>query len=273
MEDLICIWLRIERDDYCRRYWDVRKRRQRTAKTVLTVNQLRHNRGLSIADDCVSSGPSNNIWLVASSTKSSETITYEVEQLRDVCADEHCFDRCGILACYKLCAHLYNCTCPDPTPLCKHIHEVHSLVFRCVNIPVEEIPDEEQPNDDSAECEMVTTQCDSYQTYEVEIRDRKILQFRASLRELADLMAEDKVSQLLFNTINESIKNFIIQSESILKTDTIPESGQNIIGEETETYASSQKIRKQVLPFLKKKKDRGASKKTLKRPSKQRKKK
>eukprot|EP00112_Aurelia_sp_Birch-Aquarium-sp1_P016102 Seg3619.1 transcript_id=Seg3619.1/GoldUCD/mRNA.D3Y31 product="Ubiquitin-like-specific protease 1" protein_id=Seg3619.1/GoldUCD/D3Y31 len=56
---------------------------------------------------------------------------YRVELKRDQCCrDDFCFTRCLQLSCLGLCGHLYQCSCPDISPMCKHIHKVHSVRLR-----------------------------------------------------------------------------------------------------------------------------------------------
>ena len=82
---------------------------------------------------------------------------YYVQVLKSECDIKPCFLTCCTDPCFKLCIHLYKCSCLDKSACCKHVHKVHSmrsLIFK----PMEECdqpavvntnePDTNDDNDD-----------------------------------------------------------------------------------------------------------------------------
>ena len=88
----------------------------------------------------------DSLWTVASQTgressSQSESISefYYVSKQKELCRFEHCYVKCAELACSNLCNHLYMCTCPDPSGICKHIHKIHSLQARQIIRPIDDV--------------------------------------------------------------------------------------------------------------------------------------
>ena len=82
-----------------------------------------HSLGMKIGSDqiiCVT----ESSWKIHSQTL--EGILYEVEKVRDHCSiPDHCSVKCSLAPCYDLCVHLYTCSCPHRSSICKHIHKIH----------------------------------------------------------------------------------------------------------------------------------------------------
>ncbi|XP_065223327.1 uncharacterized protein LOC135847625 [Planococcus citri] len=86
--------------------------------------QKKHELGMKIKDEDVKKIGTS--WEIQSQTEKS--ITYTIVQYRAHCLNrDHCFAQCSEQPCNHLCAHMFSCSCPDPFPLCKHIHKVHFL--------------------------------------------------------------------------------------------------------------------------------------------------
>src|SRR5258705_13864966 len=62
---------------------------------------------------------------------------YHITQRSLDCTVHNCFERCINPSCQNLCCHMYHCSCPDYSLLCKHIHKVHSMFVR--NVPVQTV--------------------------------------------------------------------------------------------------------------------------------------
>lgn len=86
----------------------------------------RHESGIKILDVDIQR-VTNNYFSMASQSlldKAQSTI-YFVQRERDNCTADICFQICSSPSCPKLCSHLWSCTCPDDSGICKHIHKVH----------------------------------------------------------------------------------------------------------------------------------------------------
>ena len=97
----------------------------------LATGMSRHKRGLKI-DDLDVTKVNDNKWTVSSQTDNK---IYDIIFLKPVCLDEFCFNSCTEESCKGLCIHMYQCSCGDENPLCKHIHKVHSLRVKMYEHP------------------------------------------------------------------------------------------------------------------------------------------
>eukprot|EP00794_Sanderia_malayensis_P000778 gene778-69_t len=59
----------------------------------------------------------------------SKTIC-KVEKKGDQCYEDLFLTLCLELSCVRLSSHLYQCSCPDQSPMCDHIHKIHSVTVR-----------------------------------------------------------------------------------------------------------------------------------------------
>ncbi|GFU84394.1 hypothetical protein TNCV_2731621 [Trichonephila clavipes] len=90
-----------------------------------------HNNGLRIPDRDIYV-KSTNSWFVKSQT--NRDILYKVKNTAKTCSDnDQGFGRCIKQACLSLRMHLYACECSDNHALCKHIHNIHSLIFQQIS--------------------------------------------------------------------------------------------------------------------------------------------
>ncbi|KAK7582668.1 hypothetical protein V9T40_014113 [Parthenolecanium corni] len=88
---------------------------------------LAHSRGMTISEEDVSVLLPEKRWKVISQSKKNTFYVIEKKNIACIIKD-HCVDICIELECEGLCSHLYSCTCPVMSNMCKHIHCIHSLL-------------------------------------------------------------------------------------------------------------------------------------------------
>lgn len=124
LDDLLYLMLQIE-EDYYTRYTNALNM-ERLPNEDLKDVKLRHVRGEKIPTSPVLQ-ESSTLFRVKSQEKeeTGDPVYYHVVKSTDSCSSMPCMFVCPELACKGLCSHLYQCSCPDFSPLCEHIHRVH----------------------------------------------------------------------------------------------------------------------------------------------------
>uniref|UniRef100_A0A8D8QZQ0 SWIM-type domain-containing protein n=1 Tax=Cacopsylla melanoneura TaxID=428564 RepID=A0A8D8QZQ0_9HEMI len=80
---------------------------------------------MNISEEIITNILANIHWIVKSESSDKE---YAVQRCATSCVyPDWCYFKCISPLCQGLCSHMFVCTCPDESPLCKHIHKVHAM--------------------------------------------------------------------------------------------------------------------------------------------------
>ncbi|XP_034241085.1 uncharacterized protein LOC117645185 [Thrips palmi] len=126
VDDLINILMKVEEDDF-----STRKRENLFGVSAGSYEAvlLRHKKGMDMGDDCIGETLSNLVYEVMSSKdKSQQKYFIAINNLK--CTEKICRNKCKEPECKGLCSHMLTCSCPDKSPVCKHIHKLYSFLLK-----------------------------------------------------------------------------------------------------------------------------------------------
>jgi hypothetical protein len=260
LDDLLVLLLQIE-EDYYVRYINAVETETMSDKDFKDL-ATRHSKGSNIPDKDVSQISSHH-WTVRSQDKKTDDTLYHVIKCADVCSSSSCIYVCT--HCVSLCAHLYTCSCPDMFPLCKHVHKVFSMSSS-------QLP--EYPVQEEVEPEFFTVSITNSQVgdpdknvidQECTAIARRIENVREIMNDVGENYLENSpVKKFMLSRIEATLKDLQMQCKVLC--DDSPPTVVPSMDVKTHT-ASNEKLKKQLKPFVKKRK--GKKKTGLQRPSRQ----
>ena len=191
IDDLVNLLLTIEEDDYWRRKRDTLYKSQCKPTD-------RHGRGMKILDSDVSKYDVHQ-WRVKS--QSSEEY-YVVTRCSEICQQADCQIQCLTVACMGLCQHLFDCSCVDQSPLCKHIHKVHSILNHQAA---------SQRAHDKFSLKTVTT----VNEIAPQEQGKELDQFHKNINLLTALIQHPEVAHLRLKNINAHLRDMVQQCQAV----------------------------------------------------------
>lgn len=215
LDDLTTLLLEIEQDDFDLR---IKENCLNLPFGLDDAKNSRHVKGLEIPNKDVTEQFSNQ-WTVMSQT--SRDKKYFVSKCNDTCECDPCPFICKDLLCYKLCVHLYFCTCTDKSPLCKHIHKVHSLLTKIITIPADGVAgssfslQEENVTlyeENIAEAETIIEDIQVFETAAQEISEPELINFHPF--DMMSLCVQDEV-EICSEEENRIEEEEVIEESSI----------------------------------------------------------
>eukprot|EP00794_Sanderia_malayensis_P020831 gene20831-22875_t len=254
LDDLINLLLTIEEDDYWRHRLDIMYGKDERVKT--TVNRHKRAMQIKDVDvsqvtqnvwkvrsqvpsssqpdgaEHESKGESYQIVDEMGMANTTETLhtgldldkdnehgktIYKVEKKRDECYEDLCFTRCLELSCVGLCSHLYQCSCPDQSPMCKHIHKIHSLRVRNYATRRSYQPNNDQQGSQDG-FEIYSTEIhgtDRQQISERKLKERAVVALKQIERDL------DNLKVMGLSRICVSLEQLAMECSSLVKVDNV----------------------------------------------------
>ena len=131
------------RDDFATRK---RERVFGVAGTSTEAIYMRHKKALDISNDSIEIYLSGTAYFFRSASD-PDNIKYHIVKHFSSCFKKNCKDNCKEEECKGLCAHLYSCSCPDKSPLCKHIHKLHMYLLESGSISPAACAENEEDGD------------------------------------------------------------------------------------------------------------------------------
>uniref|UniRef100_A0A8D9BR71 SWIM-type domain-containing protein n=1 Tax=Cacopsylla melanoneura TaxID=428564 RepID=A0A8D9BR71_9HEMI len=261
VDTLLNLLLQVEEDNYSRRNLSLVTNNR---EAVINSITQQHVKSVSILDNNVEEVIGNSLWKVQSASNQTEgdnnNSCYDVQRCASVCPlPEWCFYKCKSPLCIGLCSHLYVCTCPTNSPLCKHIHKVHSQgIKKCGSIePVSTSPEKPQsysltfPSYDvnnNAKDNDASKNNGNLLSTKKQQRKRQLLE---NCKALTELIENDKVPEICMSHVNGVLSQLLAECSSVgtSKTNITPTSLKP-----TMKRTSREKLACQVLPSKRKRK-------------------
>ncbi|XP_035210193.1 uncharacterized protein LOC118184601 [Stegodyphus dumicola] len=213
LDKLIEVLLKIEEDTYMAHSYKI-KTNYKQSTCPPTYNK-RHDSGIKILDSDVT-GAGFLLWIVKSQTSN---IQYTVKCLYELCPQtDHCYSKCISLSCLNLCSHLYNCNCPDFSPLCKHIHKVHSVRQRDPSFFVTDTYKSESCSS------AIQTGTKSVISNAVACNlEHKIDNCKTLISELQVMLPNPTVKKILLPTITKNLKEIVSNCKGVIESNYLKE--------------------------------------------------
>ncbi|KAK3915747.1 Bifunctional purine biosynthesis protein PurH, partial [Frankliniella fusca] len=258
IDDLIDLLLQIE-EDYFVRYDNAIQLETLSPRDIKKIKE-RHQRGKKIDDQDV--------------LKVSHSCYQVKSQEKDIC-DEYkvvrCVEKCDITPCIfmcptcAICSHMYQCTCPDTTPLCKHIHKVHLMNFipsasEAISDPLIDQEPEFFVGENIEESLEVTESVAQNPDFTVE---KKLERIKDIMKEVENQLENSPVKNFMLSRIQNVLTDLHYQCKALTSDNTkekpVPEMDKQI------NICPNEKMQRQVKPFKRVKKTK---KKGLQKPNK-----
>ncbi|KAK3924055.1 Krueppel-like protein 1 [Frankliniella fusca] len=258
LDDLIDLLLQIEEDYFVRHdnamqletLWphDVRKIRER------------HERGNKILDEDIEK-VSNQCYVVSSQEKNSQVEKYKVVRCVEKCDESGCLYNCP--SCL-ICSHMYQCTCPDTSPLCKHIHKVHLMYFTSSEASPNALLEQQEPEffvgEDIVESCLENTES-VVQNTNFSVK-KKLEKIKGIMKDVEDQLENSPVKKFMLARIQNVLSDLHCQCKAL--TDNKIREKQVPDMEKQVNIFPNEKLQVQVKPFKRVKKTK---KKGLQRPN------
>ncbi|KAL1457151.1 hypothetical protein WDU94_001812 [Cyamophila willieti] len=236
IDTLVKLLLEVEEDAYARRTINNVRNEREVLVDLITATAdepaASHLNAMDISEENMTNIVANIHWRVKSE---SLDIEYDVQRYATSCVyPDWCYFKCISPLCQRLCSHMFVCTCPHESPLCKHIHKVHAM---CVHNGLQ------QPD-----IQPLPSIVPSVSTPKPSQNNTKKLKDIG--KELIERINENRIPQILIPHVTGVLSQLLAECRSVEES-TNTEIIHPMVP--TQKRSSTQKLTCQVLPKKKKK--------------------